>query len=189
MRTVQVVQRWDAPRSPSTTVDGAIVHSMGEYVMHGTNPIHAPDWLNRQVDLVPGGAKASVHAFIGPDGTVFLGVPLERIAWHAGPSLWDGRKGLSPSFLGAEFLVAGKHNWASFKTAIARPDAYTDAQYRAGGELYASWAKRFGIRRERILGHSQVSGADVRPDSKPDPGNFNWHQFWTYFDGAMRAAA
>lgn len=176
-----VKQRYHKARPGDVTVDGALVHSMGEYVVLDGKPLWAPELLNA--------CGVSAHAFIAPDGTIHAGVSVERVAFHAGQSRFEGREWLNNTFLGAEFLVAGKHTWKTFTRAI-REDVYTEAQYAAGGALYAAWAQTFGIPRDRIVGHSAVSGDDVRGpgQGKPDPGpGFDWNRFWAAFDAAGTA--
>jgi N-acetyl-anhydromuramyl-L-alanine amidase AmpD len=82
--------------------------------------------------------------------------------------------------LGAEFLVAGDHDYASLLRRMAAPDCYSAAQIEAGAQLYAGWARAAGFSPSAIVGHSDVAGDDVRGAGagKRDPGaGFPWSPF------------
>ena len=146
-------------------VSGAIIHSMSERVLVEGEALYATDYLDEM--------GLSVHAMITPDGTVLECVPPEYVAFHAGVSAYDGERFLNATFLGCEFLVAGTHDWPSFKVAITENQPYTEAQYEAGGWLYASWMLRFPrLTLPRVVYHSRVSGDAVRGPGKGklDPG-------------------
>lgn len=155
----------DNYRARTDEVSGALIHSMSERILANGEEIYATDFLDEM--------GLSVHAMITPDGTVIECVPPEYVAFHAGVSRFNGERWLNRSFLGCEFLVAGVHDWTSFVVAITENAPYTDAQYRSGGWLYASWMLRFPqISLPRIVAHSSVSGDDVRGAGKGkiDPG-------------------
>ena len=178
-KVVPVTMTFHRPRPPGTVVDGALVHAMAEYVVNEGHSEHAPAFLQR--------IGLSVHALIGPDGTIYTGPPPERVCFHAGKSRFLDRENLNDTFLGCEFLVAGTHDYPSFLATISDPDRspYTAAQYETSGWLYAGWSLRCpGITRARIVGHEVVSGMDVRAhDAKRDPGMaFDWAAFWRAYD-------
>ena len=146
--------------------NGIIVHSMGEYI----NGLFAPDFL-LSIGL-------SVHAFIGVDGKVYLAAGTDRVAYHAGKSTFKDHVGLNSTFLGFELLVEGEQTMDTFTEAIQNGNPYKDEQYEASAELCNQWMNEFNIPIENIVGHSDVSGSDVRPDPKIDPGNaFDWERF------------
>lgn len=173
--------QWNRVRPDGVVVDGALVHSMAELVTNdsdrwgpvGTFP--AADWLDAK--------EYSANALVVPDGTIVQLVPIELVAFHAGVSEWKGRRNLNDSFLGAEWLVAGAHAYGGWIERIADPEVYTPEQYHAGGWLYATWLRSFpDMELERILGHSQVAGDDVRGlgKGKRDPGpGFSWDRFYS----------
>lgn len=101
-------------------------------------------------------SKVSYHYLIGRDGTVYQFVPENRKAWHAGLSRWKGEE------------IAGSVNPISIGVAFANDgtgkEAYTEKQYRAGGELLADICERRGLDWSRIVTHAQVS-----PGRKADP--------------------
>jgi len=176
---VPVTMTFHRARAQGLVVDGALVHSMAEYLLNDGHREHAPVFLQR--------IGLSVHALIAPDGMIYTGPPPERVCFHAGKSRFLDRENLNDTFLGCEFLVAGAHDYRTFLAAISDPEhaPYTAAQYDAGGWLYAGWSLRYpGITRARIVGHEAVSGKDVRPtDPKQDPGlAFDWSAFWRAYD-------
>lgn len=140
------------------------MHSMAEHGFWEGNRLYAPDLLKVQ--------KLSVHAMILPDGNIITCCGLDREAFHAGKSSFQGLTGLNATFLGAEFLVSGEHDYGSFLKRIKEPDCYTEDQYRAGGWLYASWKAAYGFPDDHIVGHSEVAGDDMRGpgQGKKDPG-------------------
>lgn len=175
--------QWNHQRDESWGVDGAIVHSMAERVVNDSvrwGPVGtwtAHDWLHEK--------GISAHAAILPDGIVDRWVSSDLIAFHAGKSRFEEWEWLNQNFLGCEWLVAGEHNYRSFLEAITKPDCYSEAQYDSGGWLYASWAVRYGFDKLNIVGHSDVSGDDVRGPGKGkhDPGDgFDWGRFQDRFD-------
>lgn len=52
--------------------------------------------------------KVSAHLVIDRDGRVTQCVPLDREAWHAGLSAWDGHRGLNPISFGIELVNWGR---------------------------------------------------------------------------------
>lgn len=137
----------------------------------------ACDWLDAK--------QWSAHALIAPNGTIIELVSPELVAFHAGKSEFAPWTWLNANFLGAEFLVAGAHDYGSWLEAIQEPDCYTPAQYEAGAWLFATWAKKYGFDVTRIRGHQDVAGDDVRGEGngKQDPGGgFDWARFQAAFD-------
>jgi N-acetyl-anhydromuramyl-L-alanine amidase AmpD len=159
-------------RPAEAKISGALVHSMGEHIYFEGALLDAHTALDRQ--------GVSAHCLITPAGEIVSCCGVDRIAYHAGKSQLGAERDLNRTFLGAEFLLAGEHDYTSFLKGIAQPDAYTLAQYQAGGWLYASWGKAFGFGPERIKGHSDVAGDEVRGpgNGKRDPGaGFDWPLF------------
>lgn len=70
-------------------------------------------------------SKVSAHFFIGRDGAATQLVPLDRAAWHAGPSEWAGRRGCNDYSIGVELANAGllvepEYDGGSFALASSR---------------------------------------------------------------------
>lgn len=64
-------------------------------------------------------AKVSVHFVVERDGQITQQVPVNRAAWHAGQSTWQGRSGCNGFSLGIEMVNAGRMTRASETMARA----------------------------------------------------------------------
>jgi N-acetyl-anhydromuramyl-L-alanine amidase AmpD len=179
---IPYVSKWTVgnqrDRTDAEPVQGAIVHSMGEWILPGDgNRIYAPIWLER--------LGYEVHAMILPNGNVLEWVPPEKIADHAGESKFNDLTSLNRYFLGCEWLVEGEHNYGTFLSAISKPDCFHPDQYVSGGYWYAKMSLLYpNITSATIVAHSRVSGDDVRGEGqgKRDPGaGFDWDRFWYWF--------
>lgn len=120
--------------------------------------------------LVPRGEMTE-----GGDYVVYQMVETDRKAYHAGKSRMpppDGREWVNDFSIGVELI--GKEE-----------EGFGDEQYEALVGLVVQIMDRFPI--ENIVGHSDVSGKEVRPDeAKTDPGNrFNWARFLNMLAGAV----
>jgi N-acetyl-anhydromuramyl-L-alanine amidase AmpD len=171
-------------RPDDKEVEGALWHSMGEYIKTDAGRTYAVDFINK--------IGLSAHAYITPAGLIINSVPTDKVAYHAGKSVFGGNYNLNWTFLGCEFLVGGTHTYGMFLRKINATDGltYTEAQYEAGGFLYAKWAKTYPkITRDRIVGHRIVAGDDVRGSGKGkrDPGPaFDQARFWYWFEHYSR---
>lgn len=127
-------------------------------VLHYTGMRSAAAALERLRDPA---AKVSAHYLIDEDGTVVAMVPDEMRAWHAGASCWQGRSTLNDVSLGIELVNPG-HEWGY------RP--FPVAQMTALLPLAEALCRRWAIRQDRVVGHS-----DIAPTRKDDPGElFDW---------------
>ena len=109
-------------------------------------------------------SQVSYHYLIGRDGRVYGLVPDDRRAWHAGSSGWQGRDDCNNYSIGVALSNRGPGR---------TPEPYTDAQYASLVELTRDLMQRWGIARDRIVGH-----ADVSPGRKTDPwAHFDWSRF------------
>jgi len=106
-------------------------------------------------------AKVSAHYLIEEDGRVFVLVPEERRAWHAGVSFWKGERDVNAVSIGIELVNPGHdHGYRAF------PDDQIEALIGLLDVIRGRWE----IPNGRILGHS-----DVAPERKVDPGElFPW---------------
>ena len=97
-------------------------------------------------------------------GDVTQYVALNRKAWHAGDSIFKGRKNCNEFSIGIE-LEGTDH------------EAFTDMQYETLIYVTKELLKNYPlINRNRIKGHS-----DIAPGRKTDPGPyFEWQR---YLDG------
>lgn len=84
---------------------------------HGGDPLR-PRWLvmhytadggNTAVDWFKNPAsKASAHLVISREGKITQMMPFDRVAWHAGKSVWKGVEGLNRHSIGIEMVNYGK---------------------------------------------------------------------------------
>lgn len=145
-------------KSRPAPVDGIIVHSMGQYIA-GT---FAGQFLN-----VSG---LSAHALVDHLGVIYECVDYDRQAYHAGLSKLGDQENLNRTFIGIELLIEGDHTYATFLEAIKDPESFTNEHYNSLSWLCNKLVKKYHIDLQRIRRHSEVSGSDVRPDPKQDPG-------------------
>jgi len=127
-------------------------------LLHYTGMQTAEEALGRLIDPE---AKVSAHYLVYDDGRIDQLVPEARRAWHAGVSSWKGATDINARSIGIEIANPGhEYGYRDF------PDAQIDAVIALCRDILA----RRTIRRERVLGHS-----DVAPARKNDPGErFPW---------------
>ena len=106
-------------------------------------------------------SKVSSHYLIKVNGEIIQIVPDLYVAWHAGISSWKKDKFLNSSSIGVEISNPGHHHvYKKFNTR----------QIKSIIKLSKVLKKRFKIKKENVLGHS-----DIAPLRKKDPGeNFPW---------------
>ena len=102
--------------------------------------------------------RVSSHLLIRRDGELVQYVPLHRRAWHAGESVYAGRKQCNDFAVGIE--LEGDDE-----------TPYEDAQYDMLEEVARLLCNSYpGLSRECIVGH-----CDIAPGRKTDPGPvFDW---------------
>ena len=105
--------------------------------------------------------RVSAHLLIRRDGARIQYVDLNKRAWHAGVSEFDGRETCNDYSVGIE--LEGTDDIP-----------YEEIQYRALALTSREVMARFpGITMDRIVGHS-----DIAPGRKTDPGPaFDWDRF------------
>ena len=103
-------------------------------------------------------ARGEAHYVVDTDGSVLRIVHRDRVAFHAGRSMWDGKTDLDLHSLGIE--VVGYHN-----------RAVTEKQIAALRELLRQLQRIYRIPDERVLTHSMVAyGAPNRWHRRPHRG-------------------
>ena len=105
--------------------------------------------------------EVSCHYLISRNGSVIQMVSDRNIAWHAGKSKWKNKTNLNKYSLGIEIQNKG-HQLGYEK--------FTKKQISALIQLLKILVKKYKIKKNNILGHS-----DIAPLRKIDPGeNFPW---------------
>ena len=106
-------------------------------------------------------SRVSCHYFIKRNGKIVKIVPDLYIAWHAGISSWKKDRFLNSNSIGIEISNPGhEHGYSNFSFS----------QIKSVISLSKKLKKKFKIKKENILGHS-----DIAPLRKKDPGEkFPW---------------
>ncbi len=135
-----------------------VVDATGMQISNHYSPFNSKRALRKRTDYIvlhttEGPTKGSLnkvhrygeaHYLIGTDGHVYRIINKQRIAMHAGRSMWKGQTNLDLVSVGIE--VSGYHN-----------RDITSAQYAALRELISQVQKIYGIPDERVLTHSMVA--------------------------------
>lgn len=106
------------------------------------------------------GLEVSAHVLIERTGKVTQFVNLDRRAWHAGRSSFEGREECNDFSIGIELEGTDY-------------DVFEESQYIALAALLIALESHYeGVTTGRIVGHS-----DIAPGRKTDPGEgFDWHR-------------
>jgi len=108
-------------------------------------------------------SKVSCHYFIKNNGEALNLVPDLYKAWHAGVSSWKSYTSLNKHSIGIEMNNLG-HNHGYKK--------FSSKQIFSLTKLLKYLIKKYNIKKQNILGHS-----DISPNRKKDPGEkFPWQQ-------------
>ncbi len=111
--------------------------------------------------LTNNNTEVSCHYFIKRNGKIIKIVPDLYIAWHAGISSWKKDKFLNSNSIGIEISNPG-HEYG-YKD-------FSPSQIKSIISLSKKLKKKYKIKKENILGHS-----DIAPLRKKDPGEkFPW---------------
>ena len=106
-------------------------------------------------------SKVSCHYLINRKGKIIQMVKDKNIAWHAGKSRWKNFVNLNKNSLGIELVNKG-HQFGY--------QNFTNQQIKSLISLCKILKKKFAIKKENFLGHS-----DIAPLRKIDPGEkFPW---------------
>ena len=106
-------------------------------------------------------SNVSCHYYITSSGEIIQMVPDLYIAWHAGISNWKNEKSLNKSSIGIEISNPG-HEYGYRK--------FSDKQIKCLIKISKFLIKKYNIKKNKILGHS-----DIAPLRKIDPGEkFPW---------------
>ena len=184
---LKFVDKWlpakcSSDRQPTATVDMVMLHFCSDVVKNPQDPFN----VDRIVEIFTE-YTVSAHYLIGRDGTIYNFVPENRVAFHAGkgtvPWAPERNNKLNHYSIGIEMLNVGSQDDMKIfmspqkykEFAAAHPDwiGYTDAQYKALGELLKGIQSRNpGVKldRKHIVGHNEYAGP-----RRTDPGTtFDW---------------
>ena len=111
--------------------------------------------------LTNNNSGVSCHYFVKRNGKIVKIVPDLYVAWHAGISSWKKDKLLNSNSIGIEISNPGhEHGYSNFRSI----------QIKSIISLTKKLKKKYKIKKENILGHS-----DIAPLRKKDPGEkFPW---------------
>lgn len=129
-------------------------------ILHYTGMQSAKAALERLCDPA---SEVSAHYVIEEDGRTHQLVNDDMRAWHAGRSHWGGLTDINSASIGIEIVNKG-HEFGY--------EDFPSAQIEAVIALTSDLMKKYDIRADRVLGHS-----DIAPDRKTDPGErFPWRE-------------
>ena len=127
-------------------------------ILHYTGMQSARVSLNR---LKNPKSKVSCHYFIERNGKVSRMVEDNKTAWHAGESKWKHFNNLNKYSIGIE--IQNKGHYINYQN-------FTKKQIFSLIQLIKKLLKKYKIKKENVLGHS-----DIAPLRKLDPGEkFPW---------------
>ena len=127
-------------------------------IFHYTGMKKESEAINKLTEIQ---SEVSSHYLIKNNGEIVKMVPDLYIAWHAGISYWKKFKSLNKYSIGIEISNPG-HDF-SYKR-------FSQKQIKSILILSKFLIKKYKIRKENILGHS-----DIAPSRKKDPGErFPW---------------
>ena len=105
--------------------------------------------------------KVSSHFFISKKGLIYNLVNVKNRAWHAGIAYWRNKQDINSSSIGIELDNSGP---------LLNNENFTIGQKNSLVELLIYLKKKYKIKNQSILGHS-----DISPYRKIDPGSkFPW---------------
>ncbi len=149
------------PRPPGTAVGLVVLHSISLPAGRYGGPEVEDLFLNRlDCGAHPSfeslrGLHVSAHFFLRRDGELLQFVAIDRRAWHAGASQFQGRENCNDFSVGIELEgLEGEH--------------FEPAQYRTLVRLLRALRTQLPLR--HVVGHEHVA-----PGRKRDPGpGFDW---------------
>ena len=110
--------------------------------------------------------QVSSHFLINRIGKIFNLVNVKYRAWHAGKSYWKKERDINSNSIGIEIDNSGYH--LDFEN-------YNSLQFKAIAKLLKYLKKKYQIKSQNILAHS-----DISPYRKIDPGEkFRWNQLFS----------
>ena len=144
--------------SPNFDIRKRPIKSIKFIIIHYTGMKRETDAIRKLTDYR---SKVSCHYFVKNNGDILQLVNDRYISWHAGKSVWNKYQSLNKYSLGIEINNPGHGN--NYKK-------YNIKQLKSLINLLKKLKKKYNIKKENILGHS-----DISIDRKKDPGEkFPW---------------
>ena len=104
--------------------------------------------------------KVSSHFLINQNGNIYNLVNLNKRAWHAGISYWEGNKDINSMSIGIELDFSSNKENNNFSKKMIKSLIF----------ILKKIKKKYNIKNQNILAHS-----DIAPLRKKDPGiKFPW---------------
>ena len=152
------VEKMSINYSPNFNLEKRSFSKVKYLIFHYTGMKSENEAIRR---LTNSNSGVSCHYLIKNNGEVVKIVPDLYVAWHAGISSWKKDTLINSSSIGIEISNPGhEHGYKSF----------TKKQIKTVISLSKKLMKKFKIRKENVLGHS-----DIAPLRKKDPGEkFPW---------------
>jgi len=155
-------------RDKPLKIEGIVIHYFSLINVQPDEPYNLQDnWqlmmdlnmpkANRQKYLTKHGDPAnrmyaSAHCLIGRKGELWLTVPSDKQAYHAGVSRYNSRSNWNGLSYGIELIGS-------------KTSGFTDAQYETCAKHTAALANEHNVPTDMIVGHE-----DISPGRKVDPG-------------------
>ena len=156
--TQKIVEKMSINYSPNFDTNKRSIIEVKYLIFHYTGMRSENAAIRR---LTSKSSKVSCHYFIKRNGDIVKIVPDLYIAWHAGISSWKKDKSLNSNSIGIEISNPG-HTYEYKK--------FSQKQITSIIKLSKNLKKKYKIKKENVLGHS-----DVAPLRKKDPGEkFPW---------------
>ena len=144
--------------SPNFSTYRRIKKNIKYLIYHYTGMSSESKAINRLTNVK---SKVSCHYFIKRNGNIILMVPEIYEAWHAGRSNWKKDNLLNKNSIGIE--ISNKGHQFGYQR-------FTSSQIKSLIRLSKILIKKYNIKKNNILGHS-----DISIDRKKDPGEkFPW---------------
>ena len=129
---------------PSPNVDSTLRTEVSGVILHHT----AEPTIQRSIEVLTSSRrKVSTHALIDTDGTRYIMARPEQVAWHAGPSVLNGREGCNRFTIGIEFQG----------NTLEAP--LTDDQIQSAIEYLLPIMRSYDIPLENVVTHEMVRQA------------------------------
>ena len=144
--------------SPNFDIKPRARNNVRFLILHYTGMKKEKEAIKRLIEIQ---SEVSAHYFIKKNGEIIRMVPDLHKAWHAGISQWGKYKNLNKYSIGIEISNPG-HEFGYVN--------FSKKQIKSLTKLAIKLIKKYNIKKNNILGHS-----DVSPDRKKDPGEkFPW---------------